>query len=254
MAQKIRLQVLRVNSSNRLSITPYQGEFLWETDTKNLFVGDGSTAGGNLVETAGGSIVSSVNGATGIVVVNADDIPFTPNGDISSTNTQDAIVEVRDETDTKLSSKEDSSNKGVANGYAPLNSDSQVPLANLPIYNEYQEDLSTAVTTSNSYSVAHSYTTGVLPAGDYIIHNSLAIEPNATNNDYLFQWRVNGVDEGFEFAEEGKDTSGGQRNIRSSFFKVTLTAGSHTVDVRFRRESSGTLVLHGSKIHIQRIA
>jgi hypothetical protein len=35
----------------------------------------------------------------------AAEVPFTPNGDLTSTNTQDAIVELRDDTDTKLASK-----------------------------------------------------------------------------------------------------------------------------------------------------
>lgn len=38
----------------------------------------------------------------------ASSISFVPNGDISSNNVQNAIVEVRDDTDTKLSGKQDS--------------------------------------------------------------------------------------------------------------------------------------------------
>lgn len=38
--------------------------------------------------------------------VAAQDVAFTPNGDIVSTNVQDAIVEVRNETDTKLNTKQ----------------------------------------------------------------------------------------------------------------------------------------------------
>jgi hypothetical protein len=37
----------------------------------------------------------------------AADIPFSPDWDIVSTNTQDAVVEVRDDTDTKLAGKAD---------------------------------------------------------------------------------------------------------------------------------------------------
>ena len=81
--------------------------------------------------------VTSVHGRTGDVVAVAGDylanqITFTPDGDIAATNVQDAIVEVRDDTDTKLSAKEDTANKGAANGYAPLDGTSKVPLANLP--------------------------------------------------------------------------------------------------------------------------
>jgi hypothetical protein len=37
--------------------------------------------------------------------VAADDVAFTPNGDITSANVQDALVEIRDETDTKVNAK-----------------------------------------------------------------------------------------------------------------------------------------------------
>lgn len=43
----------------------------------------------------------------------ASDITFAPNGDISATNVQTAIVEVRNETDTKISVKENTSNKST---------------------------------------------------------------------------------------------------------------------------------------------
>lgn len=82
-------------------------------------------------------VVTSVHGRTGDVVsqasdYDADQIDFTPDGDISATNVQDAITEVRDDTDTKLSAKEDTANKGSANGYAPLNGSSQIDFAYLP--------------------------------------------------------------------------------------------------------------------------
>lgn len=68
--------------------------------------------------------------------------PFTSNGDISSTNTQAAIVELRDDTDTKLSGKQNSlgftpentANKGVANGYIPSNALNQIDSQYLPSY------------------------------------------------------------------------------------------------------------------------
>jgi hypothetical protein len=40
------LQVRRGTNSERLGITPLQGELIYVTDTKQLFVGDGATAGG----------------------------------------------------------------------------------------------------------------------------------------------------------------------------------------------------------------
>ena len=45
MALKLR----RGTNAERLTVTPEQGELIYTTDTKRLFVGDGSTAGGTVV-------------------------------------------------------------------------------------------------------------------------------------------------------------------------------------------------------------
>ncbi|MCZ6868101.1 MAG: hypothetical protein O7G84_01195 [Gammaproteobacteria bacterium] len=64
--------------------------------------------------TGGASAVLSVFGRTGIVTSAAGDyiasqITFTPDGDIAAVEVQAAIVEVRDDTDTKLALKADAS-------------------------------------------------------------------------------------------------------------------------------------------------
>ena len=56
MSQKI--QIRRGIEAQRASITPDAGELLFTTDNKQLFVGDGATAGGLLV--GGGSLVGYV--------------------------------------------------------------------------------------------------------------------------------------------------------------------------------------------------
>lgn len=57
MATTIKLR--RGTNANRTGITPANGEIIYTTDTNQLYVGDGSTAGGILVSGAGGG------GATG---------------------------------------------------------------------------------------------------------------------------------------------------------------------------------------------
>lgn len=113
--------------------------------------------------------VTMVNGQTGVINLTADDIddlsttnkfvtaaditnlanlsgtnsgdqaasavPFTPNGDIAAVNVQTAIVELRDDTDTKLSSKADASTLSahVANTSNPhAVSKAQVGLGSVP--------------------------------------------------------------------------------------------------------------------------
>jgi hypothetical protein len=48
-------QLRRGTNAQRSAITPLQGELLYTTDTKTLYVGDGTTAGGTLVSGGGGS-------------------------------------------------------------------------------------------------------------------------------------------------------------------------------------------------------
>jgi hypothetical protein len=70
MTQKIDFQVKRCTSINRTSYTPLVGELLLETDTNNLYVGDGSTAGGVLVTSgsSGESNTASNVGTAGVGV------------------------------------------------------------------------------------------------------------------------------------------------------------------------------------------
>jgi hypothetical protein len=71
--------------------------------TGNLAVGALVTVDGRDLSVDGAKLDGIEAGATADQV--ASEVPFTPNGDIAATNVQDAIVEVRDDTDTKLSSK-----------------------------------------------------------------------------------------------------------------------------------------------------
>lgn len=58
------IQLRRGLNADRITITPESGEPLWTTDTKKLYIGDGTTAGGNPVGGGTGDVVgpsSSVN-------------------------------------------------------------------------------------------------------------------------------------------------------------------------------------------------
>lgn len=54
------LKIKRGLETNRLGQTPAEGEFLYTTDEKKLYIGDGTTDGGNLV-TSGGSSSDNVS-------------------------------------------------------------------------------------------------------------------------------------------------------------------------------------------------
>ena len=46
------IQVKRGLEANRSSVTPAAGEFLYTTDEKRVYIGDGSTAGGNAISSS----------------------------------------------------------------------------------------------------------------------------------------------------------------------------------------------------------
>ena len=69
------IQLKRGLEADRSSVTPAAGELLYTTDTKQVFVGDGSTAGGNVISGGGAAIEATASGALAngdIVVVNSD--------------------------------------------------------------------------------------------------------------------------------------------------------------------------------------
>ena len=64
------LQFRRGTDSDRLDITPAVGEPIYTTDTKSLYIGDGSTAGGTLVTGGGGGTDSATVSA--IILADVD--------------------------------------------------------------------------------------------------------------------------------------------------------------------------------------
>ena len=67
------LRLRRGTDAERLLITPVEGELIYTTDTKLLYVGDGSTAGGTLVTGAGGGGSATLEGLTDTSVANPND-------------------------------------------------------------------------------------------------------------------------------------------------------------------------------------
>ena len=55
------LRLRRGTDTQRQLVTPLDGELVYTTDTKKLYVGDGTTAGGNAVDTAGTNLGSNLD-------------------------------------------------------------------------------------------------------------------------------------------------------------------------------------------------
>lgn len=62
------LQIRRGTNTERLTITPSQGELLWTTDTKTLYVGDGTTPGGRVVSGGGGGGATALSELTDVII------------------------------------------------------------------------------------------------------------------------------------------------------------------------------------------
>jgi hypothetical protein len=65
------LRLRRGTNAERLLITPVEGELIYTTDTKLLYVGDGNTVGGTLVTGAGGGGSATLDGLTDTDVADA---------------------------------------------------------------------------------------------------------------------------------------------------------------------------------------
>lgn len=69
------IQIKRGLEADRSGVTPAAGELLYTTDDKKVYIGDGSTAGGNPVAAGGAAIEATASGALAngdLVIVNSD--------------------------------------------------------------------------------------------------------------------------------------------------------------------------------------
>ncbi|MGL4596574.1 MAG: hypothetical protein ACRCYO_03540, partial [Bacteroidia bacterium] len=102
-----------------------------DTDTKlgaKMALVSAATAGNLATLNASGQAVDSGLSPSSFLTSSppATGVAFTPNGDIAANNVQNAIVEVRDETDTKLAAKMNLDVTAVAGNIATLNASGQV--------------------------------------------------------------------------------------------------------------------------------
>ena len=92
------LQVRRGTNAERLGITPAAGELIFTTDTKQLFVGDGTTVGGNT--SSGSGLDSLVADNTpqlgGTLDLNGNNITGTGNINITGTITASGNINLGD--------------------------------------------------------------------------------------------------------------------------------------------------------------
>lgn len=169
--------------------------------------GPGSSAGNRIVaylrttSDIVGQDVDSVFGRTGAIVAlagdyDADQIDFTPNGDITSTDVQAAIQEVRDDTDAKIAA-------------IPSGVDERVKVSANDTFadflaNKFVSGANISITEQNDGSFESLLVSAVIPDTDRV-----SVSANDTSADYLVNKLTQGTnitvtelnDGGFESAE-----------------------------------------------------
>lgn len=88
------LRLRRGTDAERLSITPLEGELIYTTDTKELYMGDGTTVGGNLVS---GELIDDASPTlSGNLDLNGNDIVGNGNISINGTITATGNINLGD--------------------------------------------------------------------------------------------------------------------------------------------------------------
>lgn len=92
------LQVRRGTNAERLAITPLEGELIYVTDTKQLYVGDGTTLGGTTTtqNTIDSLLADSTPQLGGTLDLNGNDITGTGNINIAGTITATGNINLGD--------------------------------------------------------------------------------------------------------------------------------------------------------------
>ena len=90
------LQLRRGTDSNRLSITPVVGEPIFTTDTKKLFIGDGSTAGGITVSGIDSAQIASIVNSNYIVsIIDDSSLTIDGNGSTGGVTISDGLIGIK---------------------------------------------------------------------------------------------------------------------------------------------------------------
>ena len=90
------LQLRRGTDSNRLSITPVVGEPIFTTDTKKLFIGDGSTVGGITVSGIDSAQITSIIDSNYIVsIIDDSSLTIDGNGSTGGVTISDGLVGIK---------------------------------------------------------------------------------------------------------------------------------------------------------------
>lgn len=163
-------------------------------------------------------------------------LPFTANGDITSTNVQSAIVEVRDDTDAKLALK------------APLKTSFYI-----------EKITGTPVSTTGSLVEFFSSTTGGVvarsinpTAGTYRVRISCISENTTVPNPVIINLQINSVSI-FSIPFQMDHSNVANRNWVTMERRVVLTAGAQNVDINITSTGGGSAHVYEANVEITQV-
>ena len=233
------LRLRRGTDAQRLSITPAEGEAIYTTDTKKVYIGDGTTAGGILVTgggSGGGGLAAVVDDTTpelggdldlaGFAVIGSGDIAIT--GDISARFIQadfNGNIVADDSTIiVNIATSNASFNNVIANNMTVVDQIVAGNVIEAPLFNgSFNGEFTGSVFTDNSTLIIDG-TTGIIDTTSGLNYNGLmTIESTREGLTSTVEFINTGEAQEVNYVRTDAGTQSDVRIGSTSFFQVDDT-------------------------------
>ena len=201
-------------------------------------------------------VSGTLNSGTGIATFTRDDAT-TFDVDFSSLNDQAFINAAIDTHEVSITNHDDVNTSGASNGDALVYNGSNWEPSNAPIgFKDFIRDTTGLINNGTGFDPYLTLTTTVPVTANYKISWSYTWSLDSTQNDFLARVQVDNSTTIMEHQQEPKDSAGtattlpdtdggtdttgtNQKHLAAGFDIISLTAGSHTIDLDFATESVG---------------
>lgn len=118
----------------------------------------------------------------------------------------------------------------------------------------YEESLELSGTSSSSYVKKLVMETSSLPAGDYRVAVSYNWLQTSTGSDFRAQLLLDSETEIYFHQQEPKDSGKDQSHTASGFTKVTLSSGTHTINLNYSEQSGNSAYISNARVELWRVS
>lgn len=127
-------------------------------------------------------------------------------------------------------------------------------IQSFPQYISNAESLAQSTTTSSTFQQKVTISTGSIAAGTYRVGWSFEWGYSAGNNDFQARVQVDNTTTLLSHRTEPQDTGADQQHGVGGFGYVTLTAGTHTIDLDYASsDNSSTARIWNARLEIWRV-